>query len=410
MTPNIIQRVRELATAEIKAGRGPIGHTYDGSFIARIAETLAREAYAAGGDERAERLAGEYEARHKGNPSLDGARAYANAAALARSTISRPEAESLHRYVGSDAVSPGTEAAPAQASSASPPPAATSLRPGLLRAAEMAREEQIRELGNRSARAHERSAALGRLRNLLAAEAEKNEQPGTEECGTSQPHAIVGGAGPQGGSKSERDPSGSPHGSTSYSAGPHGATPFGSPVPSSAHSDRAAMVERAGEWRRSICGPPDDLDGLSRPRNEGDDVKKHYVTFYSPGTFVAEESTREIDSWDVAKARAMADSIVERYGAQPYGFQFSTRARGANDFDPKEVARSPMHYVHCKVETLAEIEARNDPKEDILRSNMRANGWKKIVVTTRGWRWTQPLKDGDVVLAAALDRAAEGKA
>lgn len=127
-------------------------------------------------------------------------------------------------------------------------------------------------------------------------------------------------------------------------------------------------------------------------------MKKHYVTFLSPGTFVAEQSTKEIDSWDVEQAQKMADGIEERHGAVPYGFYFTTRERGPDDFEPNRTAKSPMHYINCKVETISEIEARNDPKEFYLRSNMLSNGWEKIVVTKKGRRWTQPLEDGDVVL------------
>ena len=96
----------------------------------------------------------------------------------------------------------------------------------------------------------------------------------------------------------------------------------------------------------------------------------------------------------------MAAEIVERYNAKPYGFRFSTKARGEDDLDSKEVAKSPMHYLGGKVETLEEVEARNDPNEDILRRNMRNNDIKRIIVSTSGWRWTQPLEDGDIVLAA----------
>ena len=127
-------------------------------------------------------------------------------------------------------------------------------------------------------------------------------------------------------------------------------------------------------------------------------MEKHFVTFYSPGTFVAETTEKPIDSWDVEQAKAMSESVTERYGATPYGFRFSTRSRGPDDLDSKVSATSPMYYINCKVETLAEIEERNDPKEEILRSNMRGNGWDRIVITTKGWRWTQPLNPDDVVL------------
>lgn len=129
-------------------------------------------------------------------------------------------------------------------------------------------------------------------------------------------------------------------------------------------------------------------------------MQKHFVTFYSPGTVVSESSVREIGSWDVTLAIELSEGIGERYGAKPYGFQFTTRSRGEQDFDSHELARSPMHYLpHCKVMTLEEIVARDDPGDRILIGNMRSNGWDRVVQTTTGWRVTQPLREDDVVLA-----------
>lgn len=131
-------------------------------------------------------------------------------------------------------------------------------------------------------------------------------------------------------------------------------------------------------------------------------MKKHYVTFFSPGTFFDEDTTKEIDSWDVALATKMAKSITERYSATPNSFQFSTRERGPKDFDSKETKRSVTYYLPgAVVETLKEVEARNDPSEEILRNNMRGNGYLKIVRSApnaKGWRWCKPLNKGDVVL------------
>ena len=127
-------------------------------------------------------------------------------------------------------------------------------------------------------------------------------------------------------------------------------------------------------------------------------MKRHFVTFFSPGTLVSEQTTRDIESWDVPKAQEMAQGITERYDAVPYGFQFSTRTRNAEDLDSRVSKRSSMYYINCKVETLAEIEKRNDPKEKILLENMRCNGWDSVVVSTKGWKWTQPLQGNDVVL------------
>jgi len=126
-------------------------------------------------------------------------------------------------------------------------------------------------------------------------------------------------------------------------------------------------------------------------------VKKRYVTFFSPGTFVAESTTKCVANWDVKKAVAMMDEIEERYRAKPYGFQFYTMKRGLLDMNPHEIERSGMYYVNCIVQTLEEVEAEHG-KNAILAQNMRTNGWDSIVTTTKGWGWSQPLRDGDVVL------------
>ncbi len=127
-------------------------------------------------------------------------------------------------------------------------------------------------------------------------------------------------------------------------------------------------------------------------------MTQHFVHFLSPGTFVSEESSKPIDSWDVAAACEMAHEINERYGATPYGFRFSTRSRGEQDLDSKETASSGIYYLGGKVETLAEVEARNDPKEEILRYNMRCNNYEKIIVNTNSWKFTAHLREGDTVL------------
>src|SRR6266478_520824 len=102
-------------------------------------------------------------------------------------------------------------------------------------------------------------------------------------------------------------------------------------------------------------------------------MQAHFVTFYSPGTFVAEQSTEPIESWNIDKAKAMAGGVTERYGAKPYGFQLTTRTRTDEELDSKVTATSPMYFINCKVRTLEEVEADNDPKEKIMLSNMRGN-------------------------------------
>ena len=128
-------------------------------------------------------------------------------------------------------------------------------------------------------------------------------------------------------------------------------------------------------------------------------MEKYFITFLSPGAMVAEFTTKEIESYDTDKAIEMSKEIKERHGALPYGFYFTTRTRNEDDFDSKETDRSNLFYLGGEVLTLEEVKKKNNPDDRILISNMECNGWDKIIINTNSYRWTQPLEDGDVVLA-----------
>ncbi len=127
-------------------------------------------------------------------------------------------------------------------------------------------------------------------------------------------------------------------------------------------------------------------------------MKKNFVTFYSPGSFVSETTTKDIDNWNVAQAEAMACEIEERHGAKPYGFRFETKSRGDNDLDSKVTDTSPMYYLGGEVLTLEDVKAKNDPNDRLLISNMECNGYDKIIVNNNSWKFTAPLNRDDIVL------------
>lgn len=127
-------------------------------------------------------------------------------------------------------------------------------------------------------------------------------------------------------------------------------------------------------------------------------VQKHFVTFLSPGTFVSETTTKEIDGWSVDTAQRMAAGITERHGAKPYGFYFTTRSRGLNDLDSKITETSGTYYLGGQVFTVAQVEALGDPKNSILLDNMKSNGWGHVVRTKSPYVPWHQLKDGDFVL------------
>lgn len=147
---------------------------------------------------------------------------------------------------------------------------------------------------------------------------------------------------------------------------------------------------------------------------------KHFVIFASPGSFVSETSERPIESWDTKLAVGIAETIKERYGATPYGFQFETRLvaqdipdgyGGTMQVQPKTVKKSGMYYFG-KLETLDEIKAKRDPRNKILISNMECNDWPIMAMTTRGYSHASIFSEADFLVGpdgAILERGDDPK-
>lgn len=127
-------------------------------------------------------------------------------------------------------------------------------------------------------------------------------------------------------------------------------------------------------------------------------MKKHYVEYLSPGTFVSETRRVEVDNHDVAWAMEHARTIKERHGATPFGFRFITRERSETELDAKVTYTSGMYYLGGKVRTLAEVDADDLPDEDILRSNMRNNRVGAVITNTNSWKATLPFMPNDTRL------------
>lgn len=138
--------------------------------------------------------------------------------------------------------------------------------------------------------------------------------------------------------------------------------------------------------------------------------KKHTVTFLSPGTFVSESTTKDIDSWDTKEAVKMAEKIMERHGAKPYGFQFETWkthdpvSDGEGGFlkvQSKLEASSGIYFLGGKLETYDDVVARNLDSENILRSNMRGNEYWIVCITTNSYKHTGAFNEKDRVVDAS---------
>jgi len=138
-------------------------------------------------------------------------------------------------------------------------------------------------------------------------------------------------------------------------------------------------------------------------------MRKHKVTFYSPGTLFSESSTYDIENWDTVKAVELAEKVLERYDAKPYGFVFETfivsddvpdGEGGMLKVQSKSVEKSGIHFLGGWLETYDEVMLRNDDKESILRSNMRYNDNWIVCINTNSFRSTIPFNEKDCIVDA----------
>lgn len=127
-------------------------------------------------------------------------------------------------------------------------------------------------------------------------------------------------------------------------------------------------------------------------------IRKHYVTFVSPGTFMPETNTEEVESWDIEAATQRASEILQRYNARPYSFHFTTVENDGTKMNGEQTDRSPNYFLGGKVLTLQDVKDRNDPDDEILISNMENNNMDRVVENHNSFRATLQLRPDDVVL------------
>ncbi len=135
-------------------------------------------------------------------------------------------------------------------------------------------------------------------------------------------------------------------------------------------------------------------------------MRSTIVTFYSPGTFFSESSSKDVPLRDIAFAVEMAQTINERYGAKPYAFRFSTRITaepipdgegGVLQVVPKFVDESGLYFLGGELLFLDDVIKRKDPKELILLDNMRRE-CPIVVINCNSYKSTIPFGEQDVIV------------
>lgn len=125
-------------------------------------------------------------------------------------------------------------------------------------------------------------------------------------------------------------------------------------------------------------------------------VRKTYVEFLYPGSFMSESSMREVKTRDVLKVEVPKNAFC---------FSFFDILSVIVEADGRKVQLtservnvSPKHYYGGKLYTVAELKCAF-PSERILIRNIEGNGYKKAIKCRTG-NW-QPLKETDVFIEEA---------
>lgn len=125
-------------------------------------------------------------------------------------------------------------------------------------------------------------------------------------------------------------------------------------------------------------------------------VTIRYVRFLSPGSFCANEWTAPVDS---------VDPQAVTWPENAYAFTMHERVDmidGPETFKGEAKQIGPVYYhPDSKVVTKEDIAAKGDPRDRILLSNMKCNGWP-AVIESRWGNWPQPYEaDKACILSAA---------
>lgn len=120
-------------------------------------------------------------------------------------------------------------------------------------------------------------------------------------------------------------------------------------------------------------------------------IERHYVIFYSPGTFFTEMTGKSIEKWDVKTAVEMAKTVLERYNAKPYAFRFETfeeyetiiKNEVSFEAKPKKISMSGLYFLTGIVRSYDDVLTKKDLQEQILLSNMETREGMAYVIENR---------------------------
>jgi hypothetical protein len=125
----------------------------------------------------------------------------------------------------------------------------------------------------------------------------------------------------------------------------------------------------------------------------------YHVEYFIPGILMPETTTRRLECFPGDRVRVATKEAPERAFCFVL-YELPDDVPPSTDeyrVTPKRRNVTARYYLPpCTVWTAEQLEMRNAEEFGILISNMRGNGWERVVeCRTHNW---QPLMEGDVVL------------
>ena len=113
------------------------------------------------------------------------------------------------------------------------------------------------------------------------------------------------------------------------------------------------------------------------------------VTFYTPGSFMPNESTKEVPGLDTEQIAAMAPKNAYSFIVQEF-IEKTTTVDGEDLKKTEAAGQAHRYYIGGKLYTVDELKAEfTDDSKSTLISNMEGNDWPKVILCRTG-NW-QPL-------------------
>ncbi len=122
---------------------------------------------------------------------------------------------------------------------------------------------------------------------------------------------------------------------------------------------------------------------------------KTYARFLFPGSFVSEESVKEVPSRNVAELDIPGNAFALQFFDQGTAV-FNVDGHEV-EFTSKRINVSGNTYIGGLLMTLEEVRQRHPDKSNLI-ANMEGNGWNRVIQCRTGN--FQPFEDGDTQIAA----------